>query len=157
MNINQFNLKDKESIIINNPSGFKRLKEEKTEINLDLQIENCVKIVMINGKLNTDLSDQIPENYHIDSINNSNKESLSKVACFKHPVVTNNTENFKNGLYIESKQEHPKPIYIINYLYNNDTPTVAFPRIFIQCNKNSSLKVIEHTVSSNHSKLLNNF
>ena len=157
MNINQFNLKDKESIIINNPSGFKKLEEEKAEIDLDFQIENCVKIVMINGKLNTDLSDEIPENYHIDSINNSNKESLSKVACLKHPVVTNNTENFKNGLYIESKQEHPKPIYIINYLYNNDTPTVAFPRIFIQCNKNSSLKVIEHTVSSNLSELLNNY
>ena len=106
MSINQFNLKDKENIIINNPSGFKRLEEEKTEINLDFQIENCIKIVMVNGKLNTDLSDPIPENYHIDSINNSNKESLSKVAGLKHPVVTNNTENFKNGLYIESKQEH---------------------------------------------------
>ena len=53
MSINQFNLKDKESFIIKNPSGFKRLEEEKTEINLDFQIENCVKIVMINGKLNT--------------------------------------------------------------------------------------------------------
>ena len=152
----QFKLKDKESIIINNPSNFKKLENNKIDFNLGYKIQDCIKVVMVNGELNKELSDKIPKNYYIDSINNS--KSLSKVACLEgNPVIANNTANFKNGLYVESKEEYSKPIYIINYLYNNDDPTIVFPRIFIQCNKNSNLKIIEHTVSSNNSKLLNNY
>ena len=152
----QFKLKDKESIIINNPSNFKKLENNKIDFDLDYKIQDCIKVVMVNGELNKELSDKIPKNYNIDSINNS--KSLSKIACPDgNPVIANNTANFKNGLYIESKEKYSQPIYIINYLYNNDDPTIVFPRIFIQCNNNSNLKVIEHTVSSNDSKLLNNY
>ena len=154
--LKQFKFKDKENIIINNPSDFKKLENNKIDFNLDYQIQDCIKVVLINGELIKELSDKIPKNYYIDSINNS--KSLSKVACPNgNPVIANNTANFKNGLYIESKEKYSKPIYIINYLYNNDSPTVVFPRIFIQCNNNSNLKVIEHTVSSNDSELLNNY
>ena len=108
----QFNLKDKESIIINNPSNFKKFENNKIDFNLGYKIQDCIKVVMVNGELNKELSDKIPKNYYIDSINNS--KSLSKVACPNcNPVIANNTANFKNGLYIESKEKYSKPIYII--------------------------------------------
>ena len=68
--------------------------------------------------------------------------SISKIASSnKSPIIANNTANFKDGIYIESKGECEKPIYLINYLSNKESEARIFPRIFIQCNKNCNLKV----------------
>ena len=156
--IKQFKLKDKEDIIINNPSNLNNLNNQDIDFNMDFEIKDCIKVIMINGILNKNLSDQIPKDYYIDSLKNSKQNKISKIApSNKNPIIANNTANFKDGIYIESKGECEKPIYLINYLSNKDSEARIFPRIFIQCNKNSNLKVIEHTASSNSSKLFDNY
>jgi len=157
-NLKQFKLKDKEDIIINNSSEFNDLNHQNIQLDINFEIEDCIKIVMINGVLDKNLSDQIPDYYYIESIENSKQKNLSKIASFnKNPIIANNTANFKDGIYIESREECEKPIYLINYLSNKDSETIVYPRVFIQCNKNSNAKVIEHTVSSNNSKLFSNY
>ena len=157
-NIKKFKLKDKENIIINNPSNFKNLTDGSNDFNMDYEIEDCIKVVMINGVLNKDLSDKIPEDYDINSINDSKQKNISKIASSHiNPIIAKNTANFKDGIYIESKGECVKPIYLINYLSNKNKEAIVFPRIFIQCNENSNLKIIEHTMSSNSSELLSNY
>jgi len=154
----KFKLKDKENIIINNPLNLNISDNTNINLNIDSKIEDCIRVVMINGIFKKNLSDKIPEDYYIDSIDNSSQIFLSKIASsYENPVIANNTANFKDGIYIESKGECQKPIYLINYLFNGITSTIVFPRIFIQCNKNSSLKIIEHTMSANNSELLNNY
>ena len=64
-NFKSFKLKDKENIIIKNPSNFKDLKSQNIDFNMDFEIEDCIKVVMINGILNKNLSDQIPDNYYL--------------------------------------------------------------------------------------------
>ena len=156
--LKQFRLKDKEDIIINNPSNFNNLNNQDIDFNTDFEIKDCIKVVMTNGILNKKLSDKIPNNYYIDSITNAKQKKISKIAFSnKNPIIANNTANFKDGIYIESKGECKKPIYLINYLSNQDSESMIFPRIFIQCNKNSNLKVIEHTASSNKFKLFDNY
>ena len=150
----KFKLKDKENIIINNPLNLNISDNTNINLNIDSKIEDCIRVVMINGIFKKNLSDKIPEDYYIDSIDNSSQIFLSKIASsYENPVIANNTANFKDGIYIESKGECQKPIYLINYLFNGITSTIVFPRIFIQCNKNSSLKIIEHTMSANNSEL----
>ena len=61
----QFKLKDKENIIINNPSDFKKFENDKLNVNIDNHIQDCIKVVMVNGELNKELSDKIPKNYYI--------------------------------------------------------------------------------------------
>ena len=157
-NLKQFKLKDKEGSIINNSSTLYDLNSQNIHFDMNFEIEDCIKIVMINGILNKNLSDQIPDNYCIESIKNSKQKNLSKIASFNtNPMIANNTAHFKDGICIESRGECEKPIYLINYLYNENSETIVFPRIFIQCDKNSNLKVIEHTISSNNSKLFNNY
>ena len=156
--LKKYKLKDKEDIIINNTPNIRNSNNEEIDFNIDFEIQDCIKVVLINGVLNKNLSDDIPNGCYIESINSSNQKKISKIASSnKNPMIANNTANFKNGVYIESKGECEKPIYLINYLSNKDFETIIFPRIFIQCNKNSHLKVIEHTVSSNKYKLFSNY
>ena len=157
-NFKQFKLKDKEDIIINNSSNLNELNNHNIHFDINFELKDCIKIIMINGILDKNLSDQIPDDYYIESIENSKQKNLSKIASFnKNPIIANNTANFKDGVYIESKGECEKPIYLINYLLNEDSQTIVYPRVFIQCNENSNVKVIEHTVSSNNSKLFSNY
>ena len=154
----QFNLKDKENIIINNASTLEVLNSQNIHFDINLEIEDCIKVVMINGVLDNNLSDQIPNGYCIEPIEDSKQKKISKIASFnKNPIIANNTANFKHGVYISSKGECEKPIYLINYLSSQESEAIVFPRIFIQCDKNSSLKIIEHTVSSSNSKLFDNY
>ena len=154
----QFNLKDKENIIINNSSTLDVLNSQNIHFDINLEIEDCIKVVMINGVLDNNLSDQIPDGYCIEPIEDSKQKKISKIASFnKNPIIANNTANFKHGVYISSKGECEKPIYLINYLSSQESEAIVFPRIFIQCDKNSSLKIIEHTVSSSNSKLFDNY
>jgi hypothetical protein len=69
-NLKKFKLKDKESIIINNPSNLESLNDDCIDFNIQYEMEDCIKVVMINGILNKDLSDYIPDDYLLNQYNN---------------------------------------------------------------------------------------
>ena len=62
-------------------SGYKNLRNRKRTLILDVDDSTAGDTHLgSGGEFNIKLSDQIPEDYHIESIANSNLESLSKIA-----------------------------------------------------------------------------
>ena len=156
--LKKFGLKNKENIIINNSFSKHILDNDNIDFNINSDIEDCIKVVMINGSLSKKLSDSIPDNYHIIPLDSSIQKKISKIASSDtNPIIANNTANFENGIYIESTGECEYPIYLINYLFNEDKESVVYPRIFVQCNEDSQIKIIEHNISCNNSNLFNNY
>ena len=103
-NLKQFKLKDKEDIIINNSSNLNELNNHNIHFDINFELKDCIKIIMINGILDKNLSDKIPDGYCLESIENSKQKNLSKIASFNNnPMVANNTAKFKDAVIYFSR------------------------------------------------------
>ncbi len=157
--VKKFGLKSKEKQILDNsliPRNLDNSVVEFDHVNIDS--DEYIKIVMVNGIFKPELSDSIPDYYNICSLSSSSEKKISKIADYSnHPIVAKNTANFKDGIYIESLTSCEKPVYLINYFSNDDKKAIVFPRIFVQCNQNSDMKIVEHNISSNVSDIFSNY
>jgi Fe-S cluster assembly protein SufD len=117
------------------------------------RFDNAILFVIINGKLDLNLSDSVPEGFQInnlkDIVRNSSEtlnQSFSKISDFsKNYFSAENLTQFKNGLFINVDSNYllERPIQLLNI----QTEVKSFPRILVHGNENSQFTLIEQYIN----------
>ena len=114
---------------------------------------NYNKIITINGKPNIDISfDEIIIDYISNMIGKDSKIdnffNISK-SYYSNPFLILNTAYFSDGIYIKIPKNLniDKPLYLLSISDDNDF-TSSYPRLCIDIDKNSEIKIIHHHVGS---------
>ncbi len=139
---------------------------QNTNINLDsiqsYRFKNVILFVIINGKLDLQLSDSIPNGIQIENLNKmvqnypgSIKSSFSKISNFQENYFSaENITQFNNGLFInvDANIIIDKPIQLLNI----QTDTISFPRTLINGEENSQFTIIEQYINLTKSESKSN-
>ena len=102
--LKRFSLKSKEKQILDNSVTTRDLDNAVFEFDhVNVDSDEYIKIVMVNGIFRPEMSDSIPDYYNICSLSSSSQKQISKIADYSNnPIIAKNTANFKDGIYIES-------------------------------------------------------
>lgn len=121
----------------------------------NLKISDSNTIALVNGELDTELSNYPVENIDVKPISERNPLDKEKL---NSPFVALNT-SFRQGGYIiniKDKYDSKRPIHIINYV-DGENGKVQFNQYnSIALDKNSSATIIEETIVQNNDIFLNN-
>lgn len=139
---------------------------QNTNINLDsiqsYRFKNVILFVIMNGKLDLQLSDSIPNGVKIENLNKMAqnysgriKSSFTKISNIQENYFSaENITQFNNGLFInvESNIVIEKPIQLLNI----QTETNSFPRFLINGEENSQFNIIEQYINLTKSESKSN-
>ena len=120
----------------------------------DSNFLNYDQIVTINGKpiINNNSS------LIIDSISNAIKDN-PKIICsfditnqdYNNPFLILNTIHFSDGIYIKVPKNTclNEPVYLLSVSDDPDNFSSSYPRLYIDVEQNSEIKIIQHHIGNN--------
>ena len=119
------------------------------------------KIITINGKPNIDLKhDKVTIDYISNILNNSSDHAdLFNISDkdYNNPFLILNTAHFSDGIYIKVPKNIflDKPIYLLSICDDNNLKS-SFPRLYIDAQQNSEIKIIHHHIGAKKQKYYRN-
>lgn len=135
--------------------------EPKIEIKLhsiDHYSSDSYKVVLVNGKLQSEKS-ELPPGIKFVSFSDTENSELSLLGSIanhdKEIFTAINTAYFSDGYLVKVDDNIvlDKPVNIIHIITEK---AVALPRLLIHCGKHSKLQIIQEYVSQNVTSALNN-